>query len=282
MTFDELPQRLGGDPIRPFMVAYGLGVDSTAMLVALARRYRAGAVECRPDAILFADVGDEKPPTYAYLPVMQEYLARVGFPQVHVVRYEPKFAKYHTLYENCIVNKTLPSLAFGYKKCSLKFKRQPQDKWTRHWDMAQLAWKAGLTVIKAIGYDAGPKDARRAHIQDDKQYHYWYPLAELGWVREQCMEEIRKEGLPVPVKSACFFCPSMKPDEVIELCREHPELGWKIIEMETNAAPNNTHRRALAMRHARKTREHIGVYPTARPSCRGWRTRRAWSRRRLG
>ena len=36
------------------MVAYGLGVDSTAMLIGLAQR------GIRPDLILFADVGGEK------------------------------------------------------------------------------------------------------------------------------------------------------------------------------------------------------------------------------
>src|SRR5215813_7199322 len=109
-------------PDCPLVVAYGLGVDSTAMLVEFARR------GVRPDLILFADTGGEKPETYAYLPVVQQYLARVGFPPVVTVRYEPSRAAYRTLEEQCLHTGTLPSLAYGGKSCSLKYKRQSQDK----------------------------------------------------------------------------------------------------------------------------------------------------------
>lgn len=61
------------------VVAYGMGVDSTAMLVGLHQR------GVRPDLILFADTGGEKPETYAYLPIIQAWLERVGFPPVVVV-----------------------------------------------------------------------------------------------------------------------------------------------------------------------------------------------------
>src|SRR6187401_945479 len=90
-------------PDCPLVVAYGLGVNSTAMLVEFARR------DIRPDLILFADTGGEKPETYAYLPVIQQYLKDVGFPPVVTVRYEPKWATYRTLEEQCLATGTLPS-----------------------------------------------------------------------------------------------------------------------------------------------------------------------------
>jgi 3'-phosphoadenosine 5'-phosphosulfate sulfotransferase (PAPS reductase)/FAD synthetase len=96
-------------PDCPLAVAYGLGVDSTAMLVEFARR------AIRPDLILFADTGGEKPETYAYLPVIQDYLARVGFPAVVTVRYTPTRAAYDTLEAQCLHTGTLPSLAYGGK-----------------------------------------------------------------------------------------------------------------------------------------------------------------------
>ncbi len=43
-------------PDRPLVVAYGLGVNSTAMLV-----------EFVPHLILFTDTGGEKPETYQYM-----------------------------------------------------------------------------------------------------------------------------------------------------------------------------------------------------------------------
>jgi 3'-phosphoadenosine 5'-phosphosulfate sulfotransferase (PAPS reductase)/FAD synthetase len=77
----------------PLVVAYGLGVDSTAMLIEFAIR------DIRPDLILFADTSGEKPETYQYLDVIQPYLRSVGFLEVIVVRYQPKWAVYDTLEE---------------------------------------------------------------------------------------------------------------------------------------------------------------------------------------
>src|SRR5262249_31380661 len=49
------------EPGSPLVVAYGAGVNSTAMLVEFARR------GIRPDLVLFADTSAEKPETYEYL-----------------------------------------------------------------------------------------------------------------------------------------------------------------------------------------------------------------------
>jgi hypothetical protein len=104
-------------PDCPLVVAYGLGVNSTAMLVEFAHR------SIRPDLILFADTGGEKPETYQYLDVIRPFLARVGFPDVIVVRYRPTWAVYDTLEQQCLHTGTLPSLAYGGKSCSWKHKR---------------------------------------------------------------------------------------------------------------------------------------------------------------
>lgn len=258
----NLVKRIYANPRQPFCVSYGAGVDSTALLIWLVRMYNSHPKkrpEYRPDIITFADTGNEKRETYLYLPVMQEYLKRNGFPPIVVVRYKPERVlrgMYHTLEQNCLANKTLPSLAFGFKKCSVKWKLVPQNKYRRKQKVCQDAWAAGRVVIVAIGYDAGPKDAkRRWDITDDDRYTYWYPLVEMGWDRERCIEEIRKEGLPgyetdlggewvetggVPVKSACFFCPSMRPEEVVAY--SHTTHGQHylraIVRMEANAKPN--------------------------------------------
>src|SRR3954464_7393437 len=94
-------------PDWPLVVAYGAGVNSTAMLVEFARR------GIRPDLILFADTGGEKPETYQYLAdVARPFLERVGFPPVLTVRYVPVRASYSTLEGQCLRTGTLPSLAY--------------------------------------------------------------------------------------------------------------------------------------------------------------------------
>lgn len=223
-----------------FVVAYGMGVDSTAMLVGL--RYEGR----RPDAILFADTGGEKEETYAYLPTIQRWLQEVGFPPVVVVRYVVQDFKhwppYYTLEENCLTNGTLPSVAFGFqmKSCSLKWKAAPQHTWMKGFPPAVAAWARGEKVLRAIGFDASAADQRRTYNAgkiDDPFYDFCYPLQEWGWDRERCKVEILAAGLPVPPKSSCFFCPAMKPDEV----RDLPAGKLKrIVAMEARAEPRLT------------------------------------------
>jgi hypothetical protein len=221
----------------PLIVAYGMGLDSTAVLVGLHQR------GMRPDLILFADTGAEKPETYAYLPVIQAWLASVGFPPVTVVRYAPKTAPYTTLEGKCLANATLPSLAYGQHSCALVFKRDPQDKYVKAWAPAQEAWAAGQRCIKAIGYDNGDRDcARRAKadrtvarmIENGAKdlYEYWYPLQEWGVDRDGCVALIESAGLPVPIKSACWFCPASKKSEIVWLRDTHPVLFHRAVAME--------------------------------------------------
>lgn len=220
----------------PLVVSYGAGVDSTAMLVAMHAR---GEL---PDAILFADTGAEKPETYAYLPIIGAWLASVGFPEVTTVRYAPKVATYHTLGEKCLTNETLPSLAYGRHSCALVFKVAPQEAWLRTWAPAVEAWRAGLTVTKCIGYDAGPQDSRRCAKATraqtnapDARYSYRYPLQAWGIDRAGCEALILGAGLPLPVKSACYFCPASKKSEILWLRDTHPHLFGAALAIEFSA-----------------------------------------------
>jgi hypothetical protein len=220
------------------VVAYGLGVDSTALLVGLVAR------KIRPDAILFADVGAEKDETYAYLPIINKYLKRHGFPTVTVVRYEPQnfkhYPPYSTLEQNCLTNGTLPSEAFGFGSCSMKWKAAPQKKWLQSWAPAIECWANGGKIRRAIGFDNSGADKKRRCAAEniaDKDFDYWYPLQEWGWDRETCKAQIAAAGLPVPPKSSCFFCPNMQPSEVREL---PADKLCRIVLMESRAKPRLT------------------------------------------
>jgi len=217
---------------RPRALAYGLGRDSTAVLVGWHQR------GIRPDHILFADVGSEKPETYAYLPIIRAWLKKVDFPDVTVVKYVPKIAPYTTIEGNCTQNCTLPGITFGRASCTVKWKIEPQNKHCRSLPDLKACWESGQTVIKAIGYEADETKRRnKVHGKTDPLYEYEYPLMDWGWTLDICKEQIIAAGLPVPPKSACFFCASMKPQEVRDL---NPELRGRIIRMEIAAEPYNT------------------------------------------
>lgn len=207
------------------VVSFGGGVDSTALLVELKNR------GIRPDLILFADTGGEKPETYAHVRTVSFWCLTVGFPAVTTVRYIPTRSPYATLEGECIKNETLPSLAFGMKSCSLKWKVTPQQRYVKkHFPGAAITW--------AIGLDASPADEKRCKtyaakaVEGDRR---WYPLQDWGFNRDKCKEIIRREGLPVPPKSSCFFCPAMKKDEIIQLKETHPGLHQRALTIEQNA-----------------------------------------------
>lgn len=59
-----------------------------------------------------------------------------------------------------------------------------------------------------------------------------------GWDRSDCVQAIQNVGLPLPGKSSCFFCPSMKPREIRALYHQYPELLERALAIEDNARPN--------------------------------------------
>jgi hypothetical protein len=97
------------------------------------------------------------------------------------------------------------------------------------------AWDSGQKVEKCIGFDATedhrirggggtyavPKKMNIApmkgvpHYRD--RYTYRYPLREWGLDRRACGRIITEAGLPLPPKSACFFCPAMRLIEIERL-----------------------------------------------------------------
>lgn len=219
----------------PLALSYGLGVDSTAVLVGWHQR------GIRPDWIGHAQVGNEWPETYAYRPIIDAWLVKAGFPAITDVQYvvkRPKNGHYATLEENCLVNETLPSLAFGYKKCSLKWKGAPLDAACAAYFTAHI--KTGGKVQRAIGYDAGPKDSCRGGVETKGPWSWIYPLREWGWDRDRCIREIAAAGMPVPPKSACWICPSTKPAELIQLAKKHPDLARRAVALEDRARPHLT------------------------------------------
>ena len=251
---------------RLIVMCFGAGVDSTAMLVALR------LAGLKPDAITFADTGGEKPPTLAHITRIEHVLRAWGWPPVETCR---KLTQAHTPYDdlqgNCLANETLPSLAFGLKSCSIKWKQQPQDQHLMgvargpNAKSAHPLWRyavsRGERIVKLIGYDCGRADLRRSRAavgvgtSASGPFDYAYPLQVIGWHRADCVRAIEEILGPdlVPVKSACFFCPASKEWELYWLAGHHPHLFDDALHLE---------RRALTGRHSRfrrgGLREHVG------------------------
>ena len=205
----------------PLIVSCGGGVNSGGLLVGLQER---GTVV---DHILFADTGNrdaEKPETYEFLDLLSDWLVAHSMPSVTFVRNDGKWG---TLEADCLGGNRLPAIAYGWRTCSDKYKVRPQVKYLKSLYGPKLD---GVTV--AVGIDAG--ESHRAK-PGNNPYQTVFPLIEWGWDRDDCAEAIKQAGLPVPIKSACFFCPSSKKHEVKWLRAHHPDLYARALRMERGA-----------------------------------------------
>ena len=225
------------------IVAYGGGVNSTALLCGWIER------GLHPvDLIVFSDTGGERPQTYAYVTQFSDWLIARGYPAITVVRAVDAAGVVKTLEQDCAQYERLPSLAYGFKGCSGKFKTSPQMKFLNHWEPARAAFDRGERVVKLIGYDAD--ESHRADGGDRQDVKYWsrYPLIEWGWGRKECVQAIERAGLSVPAKSACFFCPANTVDEIRTLQREHPDLLRRALAMEARGVMKTTTVQGLGRR----------------------------------
>jgi len=228
----------------PLSVSYGLGVDSTAVLVGLAQLYDHGErPEFRPEFITFGDTGGERDETYLYLQPMNEWLDSVDFPRVTIAALEGGFSSRsygsaRTLEQQCLVNHSMPSISQSKKsfaKCSKLWKQQAQNNWFKaHSGLFQRQgrrWSLRPEVpgiLKAIGYDADETNRERAGTfrtvddPDSKFYTYWYPLMSWGWTRARCIAEIEAAGIKakIPEKSACTYCGMAKKWEIDSLPKD--------------------------------------------------------------
>lgn len=204
------------------VATFGAGVNGTAMLIEAARR------GISLDAILFADTKAETGATQRHLVNFNEWLIARGYPSITVVTNQTT-----TLEADCLKRQALPAVAYGFKTCSLRFKKEPQDKWLAAWPLALDAWARGERVEKWMGFDYG--EPQRARNFSDAKFYQRYPLIEWELDRDDCAAICRETLGYEPDKSACFFCPNRKKHEIKKLAREEPCLFERAVAIERNA-----------------------------------------------
>jgi PP-loop superfamily ATP-utilizing enzyme len=215
------------------IVSYGGGVQSTALLVLAAE----GKIEA--DAFLFANVGDdsEHPATLDYvrevaMPFADEY--GIALHELHRVK---RNGERETLWGRLMRedSRSLPipvrmpdTGAPGTRSCTADFKIRVIARWLREHGATKTN---PATVMLGISTDeiqrAKPGIDPRAPLQ-----RRVYPLLDLGMDRADCEAAIRRAGLPVPPKSACFFCPFTKPARFQQMRHEEPDLYERAVELE--------------------------------------------------
>jgi hypothetical protein len=221
------------------VVSYGGGVNSVAVLI---RLQQLGHV---PQAIVMADPGSERRGTVHFRDhVLPGWLAKVGFPPVTLInridegQHNARAWRLETLRDECLRLKALPSVAYGWKKCSAKYKGDTQRWWVKRQQWAQDFWRSGGKIRKVIGYDADEGHRVLKAFQnpwEDARFVPWYPLVEAKLDRDGCEDLIRDAGLPVPPKSACTYCPNNTLEEWVQLKKDEPDRFDEAVAMSRNA-----------------------------------------------
>lgn len=191
------------------ILSFGAGVNTFALMVMLVQN-------SEPlDSVVFADTGGETPATYEALDVAKDYLASHKVPFV-MVEARPRSTD---LYGTAWRRRVIPSVQWRW--CTRDFKVNPIH---RHY--AEIGGHINQYIGIAFDEVHRMKESRETFITN------LYPLVDKRMTREDCMELIRSEGLPVPEKSGCFFCPFNSTDRWRQLLEHHPELFEKAIELE--------------------------------------------------
>ncbi len=214
------------------IVSFGGGTNSTAMIIGMWQR------NMPIDIIFFSDTGAEKPHTYRHIDAVNTWLAAHGLPKMVILEYTDKNGERLTLEQDCLIHDGLPGATYGKPNCAAKHKISVLEKYCNNHPDCRDAWARGEKIDRFIGYDAGEQRRvdKNQHIYDaDKKYRQNFPLIEWGWNRADCIAAIEREGLELPGKSSCFFCPNNKKDEIQKIWENYPDLWERILTLERNA-----------------------------------------------
>lgn len=218
------------------VISYGGGVQSTAMLVLAAQ----GAIDSTE--ALFCNVGDdsEAVETLRYVrEIAIPYAAAHGI-AVHEIRRTrrdgttPTLLEYHLEQVERTGATPLPVKMQGAgdggianRTCTVEWKAKPVRQWLRKHGATKAA-----PVHLALGISTD--EIHRANNRNDQPYELrTFPLLDLGLSRNDCTAIIRRAGLPVPPKSACWFCPFIPPARLAEMRRDNPARFDAIEALET-------------------------------------------------
>lgn len=219
------------------VISYGAGVQSTYLLL----QWALGLLKF--DAALFCNVGDdsEHPATLEYFHnVAVPFAKKHGLELIELHKTMRGTGEIDTLYSRIMKpgSRSVPipvrmssNGAPGNRSCTADFKIKVVDRWLRE----QGAKEQGAQVGLGISLD----ELQRVKPNMDPATMKWkeniFPLLfelEKPVDRAACIEGIKKAGLPIPPKSACWFCPYHSRSKWQDMRQNEEVLFWKAVELE--------------------------------------------------
>lgn len=207
--------------------SYGGGVQSNAVMVMQKR----GMVQY--DYFIFSNVGEdsENPSTLEYIEnLAKPYMEKHG---INFVELRKKIrGEVVTLHDYIMAdNSTVPIPAYlqsgapGNRICTVDWKIKLIARYTKK----QGASKSSPATV-GIGISTD-EFTRMADSRVPWQVNE-YPLIDQRMSRKDCIKLITDEGLPIPPKSSCYFCPYHSYLSWVTMREKQPELFAKAVEVE--------------------------------------------------
>lgn len=209
------------------ILSLGAGVQSSTMALMAAK----GEITPMPSAAVFADTGAEPDSVYDWLDWLEGQLPfrviRVMqgdglIPAVLDVRTSGRTG--NTYLKTGLPVFYFPSKGIGSRQCTRDFKITPINR-----EIKNLVGEA--EVFSWIGISTDEAAYRKKPSQDPRIQHRW-PLLEKEMSRDGCLKWMRTNNMPVPPRSACYFCPYKSDYEWRRLRSEEPLEFQKAIDFE--------------------------------------------------
>ncbi|WP_245008800.1 hypothetical protein [Mycolicibacterium farcinogenes] len=233
------------------VMSYGMGVDSTAILLRWFTEPSTRDFDLRDLVVIAADTGGEFDETIRDVEeVVLPELSRRGVRFIQVGRSQRKtstsgegvavlqdstapkrlYGAAYTLEDELLSAGTLPQIG-GTRLCSIHAKGNCLDP-------VIATVTAGRSYRHVVGFESGePSRAVKDALFNTDQRTGWYPLQDWGWDRAQCTDFITQITGRRWSKSACGFCPFAMTTEagrrdVVERWRREPHQGARALFLE--------------------------------------------------
>lgn len=194
-------------------IAFGAGVQSTAVLIACALGEPGFP---KAEVALFADTQDEPRYVYDHIEACRAWLKdKPGAPRMEVTtagRLSEAVFRKGGARPPLFTRNPDGTAGMIFRVCTERFKVRPMRKWLREQGVTSA------TAIMGISLD-------EAHRMRDSSVGWQtneYPLVDQKWDRGRCIAYVKKHLGYEPQKSACNFCPFKSDDSWKDFERRHP------------------------------------------------------------
>ena len=202
---------MGKEVLRALSLSGGVCSSAVYVLGALGRIARS------PTVAVVSVEGGEMPETLESVDRLRAWGKKNSGARIVSGRREPNLYDVHFT-EDVNMHTPLPMRAYPgggmlFRECTSKWKARVVRRKLRELG----AKKAELS----IGFTA--EEGRRCKTSGVKWLQHRWPLVELGLTREDCKAVFGQVGLPVPARTACWFCPLQRVVWWQKLVDEDPE-----------------------------------------------------------